>query len=60
MDFWSTDQWMLRLVLAAAFAFMGVTHFLPRVARTMAAGPPLSSPSNRGAIWRRLSRGRRA
>src|SRR5690606_9628216 len=31
---------VLRLILAAAFIFMGVTHFLPAVQRTMAAMIP--------------------
>jgi uncharacterized membrane protein len=33
-------QLVLRLLLAAAFIFMGVTHFLPAVQRTMAAMIP--------------------
>lgn len=33
-------QLILRLLLAAAFAFMGVTHFMPAVQRTMAAMIP--------------------
>jgi uncharacterized membrane protein len=33
-------QFVLRLILAAAFIFMGVTHFLPAVQRTMAAMIP--------------------
>ncbi len=33
-------QWVLRIALAATFAFMGVTHFTPKVARTMAAMIP--------------------
>jgi len=33
-------QIVLRLILAAAFIFMGVTHFLPAVQRTMAAMIP--------------------
>ncbi|MEX1078752.1 MAG: DoxX family protein [Homoserinimonas sp.] len=33
-------QFVLRLTLAAAFVFMGVTHFLPAVQRTMAAMVP--------------------
>ena len=33
-------QFVLRLLLAAAFVFMGVTHFLPAVQRTMAAMIP--------------------
>ena len=33
-------QWVLRIALAAAFAFMGVSHFTPKVARTMAAMIP--------------------
>jgi uncharacterized membrane protein len=40
MDFWSIAQWVLGIALAATFAFMGITHFLPRVARTMAAMIP--------------------
>jgi uncharacterized membrane protein len=44
-DFWTTDvwsalQWTLRIGLAVMFAFMGITHFLPKVARTMAAMIP--------------------
>ena len=31
---------MLQLALAAVFLFMGITHFIPRVARTMAAMIP--------------------
>ena len=33
-------QFVLRLILAAAFVFMGVAHFLPAVQRTMAAMIP--------------------
>ncbi|MEP6479712.1 MAG: hypothetical protein ABJB03_09995 [Rhodoglobus sp.] len=33
-------QWIVRVALAAAFLFMGVSHFLPRTARTMAAMIP--------------------
>lgn len=33
-------QWIARAALAAAFLFMGVSHFLPRTARTMAAMIP--------------------
>jgi uncharacterized membrane protein len=33
-------QFVLRLLLAAAFVFMGVTHFLPAVQRTMSAMIP--------------------
>lgn len=33
-------QWIVRAALAAAFLFMGVSHFLPRSARTMAAMIP--------------------
>ena len=40
MDFWSAAQWVLRIALAAMFAFMGVSHFVPKVARTMAAMIP--------------------
>src|SRR5690554_1310926 len=39
-------QFVLRLILAAAFVFMGVTHFLPAVQHTMAAMIP---PRMRGA-----------
>lgn len=46
-------QFLLRLLLAVAFAFMGVTHFLPKVARTMTAmipprlrGSGILSPKN--------------
>jgi uncharacterized membrane protein len=46
-------QFVLRLVLAVAFIFMGVTHFLPAVQRTMSAMVPprmrwagLASPRN--------------
>lgn len=35
-------QWIVRAALAAAFLFMGVSHFLPRTARTMAAMIPPS------------------
>ena len=41
-DPWMIAQWVLRIALAAVFAFMGVSHFLPRVARTMAAMIPPS------------------
>ena len=40
MDFWSVAQWVLRIALALAFLFMGVSHFVPKVARTMAAMIP--------------------
>lgn len=33
-------QFVLRLLLAAVFVFMGVTHFLPSVQRTMSAMIP--------------------
>ena len=33
-------QFALRLLLAAAFIFIGVTHFLPKVQRTMSAMVP--------------------
>lgn len=33
-------QWVLRIALAAIFAFMGVNHFRPAYARTMAAMIP--------------------
>lgn len=33
-------QFVLRVLLAAAFIFMGITHFLPAVQRTMAAMIP--------------------
>jgi uncharacterized membrane protein len=33
-------QLILRIALAALFAFMGISHFLPKVARTMAAMIP--------------------
>ncbi|MEO7122083.1 MAG: DoxX family membrane protein [Lacisediminihabitans sp.] len=46
-------QWILRVVLALTFIGMGVTHFVPSVARTMAAMIPpilrtrgLASPRN--------------
>ena len=39
-DPWSIAQWVLRIALALAFAFMGVSHFVPKVARTMAAMIP--------------------
>ena len=37
---WSIAQWVLRIALALTFAFMGVSHFVPKVARTMAAMIP--------------------
>jgi len=46
MDGLHTAQLVLRLVLAAVFAFMGVLHFVPSVARGMRAmiPPPLRRP----------------
>lgn len=46
MDALHTAQLGLRIALAAAFAFMGVLHFVPAVARTMRAmiPPPLRRP----------------
>lgn len=46
MDVLHTAQLGLRIALAAAFAFMGVLHFVPAVARTMRAmiPPPLRRP----------------
>ena len=46
MDTVQTLQLVLRLALAATFAFMGVSHFLPGPARAMAAMIP---PSLRGS-----------
>jgi uncharacterized membrane protein len=40
MDPWMTAQWVLRIALALTFAIMGVSHFVPSVARTMAAMIP--------------------
>jgi uncharacterized membrane protein len=46
MDALHTAQLVLRVVLAAVFAFMGVLHFVPPVARGMRAmiPPPLRRP----------------
>jgi uncharacterized membrane protein len=46
MDALHTAQLVLRLALAAVFAFMGVLHFVPAVARGMRAmiPPPLRRP----------------
>ncbi len=46
MDALHTTQLALRIALAAAFAFMGVLHFVPKVARGMRAmiPPPLRRP----------------
>jgi uncharacterized membrane protein len=46
MDGLHTAQLVLRIVLAAVFAFMGVLHFVPSVARGMRAmiPPPLRRP----------------
>jgi uncharacterized membrane protein len=40
MDALHTTQLVLRIALAAVFAFMGVLHFVPRVARGMRAMIP--------------------
>ena len=46
MDALHTAQLVLRIALAAVFAFMGVLHFVPSVARGMRAmiPPPLRRP----------------
>ena len=46
MDGLHTAQLVLRIALAAVFAFMGVLHFVPSVARGMRAmiPPPLRRP----------------
>lgn len=46
MDGLHTAQLVLRIALAAVFAFMGVLHFVPKVARGMRAmiPPPLRRP----------------
>ena len=46
MDALHTAQLVLRIALAAVFAFMGVLHFVPSVARGMRAmiPPPLPRP----------------
>lgn len=46
MDALSTTQLVLRIALAAVFAFMGMLHFVPTVARGMRAmiPPPLRRP----------------
>lgn len=46
MDALHTAQLVLRIALAAVFAFMGVLHFVPKVARGMRAmiPPPLRRP----------------
>jgi uncharacterized membrane protein len=46
MDGLHTAQLVVRIVLAAVFAFMGVLHFVPSVARGMRAmvPPPLRRP----------------
>lgn len=46
MDALHTTQLVLRIALAAVFAFMGVLHFVPKVARGMRAmiPPPLRRP----------------
>ena len=46
MDALHTTQLVLRVALAAVFAFMGVLHFVPSVARGMRAmiPPPLRRP----------------
>ncbi len=46
-------QWTLRGVLAAVFVFMGVTHFIPKIARGMAAmiPPALNRPGWPSGAW---------
>jgi uncharacterized membrane protein len=39
-DAWDLVRTVLRILLALAFLFMGVSHFLPKTARTMAAMIP--------------------
>lgn len=51
MDPFAIAQLVLRIILAVVFIVMGVTHFLPRVRRTMAAMIPasLAGPDRRWA-----------
>lgn len=48
-------QWVLRVTLALVFLGMGISHFVPRVARTMAAmiPPPLRLrfPNPTQLVW---------
>ncbi|WP_241249053.1 DoxX family membrane protein [Agrococcus sp. KRD186] len=52
MDAFAIVQLVLRIILAAVFIGMGVTHFLPRVRRTMAAMIPagFAGPERKRAL----------
>lgn len=50
MDSFAIAQLVLRIILAVVFIGMGVTHFLPRVRRTMAAMIP-ASMAGRDRAW---------
>ncbi|WP_347756457.1 DoxX family membrane protein [Agrococcus sp. ProA11] len=52
MDPFAIAQLVLRIILAAAFIGMGITHFVPRVRRTMAAMIPagLAGPERGWAV----------
>ncbi|WP_430592479.1 DoxX family protein [Humidisolicoccus flavus] len=40
MDPFEVTQWVVRILLAVAFTFMGVLHFVPKVQRAMASMVP--------------------
>ncbi len=48
-------QWVLRIALAIIFTVMGISHFVPRVSRTMAAMIPprlrFRFPSPMQLVW---------
>lgn len=52
MDAFAIAQLVLRIILALVFVGMGLTHFVPRVRRTMAAMIParLAGPERRRAL----------
>ncbi|WP_413318939.1 hypothetical protein AA0Z99_01915 [Agrococcus sp. 1P02AA] len=52
MDAFALAQLVLRIILALVFVGMGLTHFVPRVRRTMAAMIPagIAGPERRRAL----------